>query len=805
MNLYRVLSFFAICFLLFSCSAEYFLQKGDKIYETGRFYKSCDYYKEAYAKIKSKDSKTVVAQKIGEAYERINKLREASLWYNKSLSNDDNNTELISKIIDIAHKRGDVKLIEKYVSSYESLVGDNPKVLKYYMDNFSNSNGRYRYELFKNINTGYNDFSPVYEVGDTNVVYFTSTRRIIEKRSFISKIFGGKGKRDVVTGTPYSNLFKMEYSDQVKYKDNKGKEKIRRLKKPKWTRGTMLCDTSINSTYNEGAACFSPDGKKMYFTSSRKTGNIHTGTKIYTAEKTKDSWGNVKILNIVPDSVSIGHPAISPDGARLYFVSDMEYGQGGRDIWYTEKSGGKWGQPVNAGETINTRGDEMFPFFRDNGELYFSSTGHSGFGGLDIFKVVEKDGDKHVVNIGFPFNSEADDFGIVYKKGFDEGLFSSSRGKRGVDNIYKFRYTPYINTLRIKTGNELTGAVVSDVNIKIVSELGEDRFLNTGTNGEVSVVLKENNNYLFVVYREGYLKEKFEISIRGLTGSKNLEKIITLKPIEKPIELPNILYDFGKWDLKNESKKALDGLVNVLNNNPNIVIELSSHTDMVGSEEDNMVLSQNRAQSVVDYLIEKGVYWDRLVAKGYGESQPKEITIKDEKRYSFFNSGDVLTKKYIDSLDKEKREYANQLNRRTEFRVLKTDYKPRPDSKNIPEKKIFSQETGSRNNLVKNDLGKAFLIKDLIKVKGMFFTLQLGVLRKSRIPEKYKALKVVFFYPISGSSSGIITYGIFDTYKQAKENQKKVKLSGFDCFISAYKDGKRIELKEAIKLAEKSN
>jgi peptidoglycan-associated lipoprotein len=778
------------------------------MYETGRFYKSCDYYKEAYVKIKSEGSKAYIAKKVGNAYEKINKLRDASLWYKKSLRYDENNPEIIYKIIEIGHKRGDVKLIEKYLSDYEALVGDNPKILKDYMDNFSNSNSRYKIEIFKKLSGVGNDFSPVYEVGDTNVIYLTSTRKKALKNSFWSKLFNSKGKKDVVTGTPYSNIYKVEYTDEIEYKDKKGKEKIRKLKKPRWIKAKMLCDTSINSKFNEGAVCFSPKGEKMYFTSSRKIGDNDTGTKIYTANLNNEDWSNVELLNIVPDSISVGHPAISPGGTRLYFVSDMDKGYGGKDIWYCEKVGDKWGEPVNAGKKINTSGDEMYPYFRDNGQFYFASNGHSGLGGLDIYKVIEKDDQDYVENMGFPFNSEADDFGIVYKKGFDEGLFSSSRGKRGVDNIYKFKYTSFAYRLVVKTKNELTGVAVSEANVKLVSEKNDDETYVTDKNGKRSITLDENEEYLIVVYKKGYLKEKVVINTKGLDSSKNFEMVIDLKPIEKPIQLPNIFYDFGKWELKKESKKALNDLVKVLNINPNITIELSAHTDLIGTESDNIVLSQKRAQAVVDYLIEKGVYWDRLVAKGYGESKPKEVSFSDIKKYAFLEQGKILTKKYIGSLDKEKREYANQLNRRTEFKVLRTDYRPGPESKKPKVKNIFKESGVNSSSSLKRKSdfnNKDLLVKDLKKIKGLFFTLQVGVFNKNKIPDKYTKLKVVFFYPVKGKTSSRITHGILDSYSHAKEYQKKVKSMGIDCFITAYKEGKRIELKEAIKLAEKSN
>lgn len=800
MNFLKIISILTICLFLFSCSADYYLRKGDRLYRTGRYYKSCDSYKEAFSKLKSKDAKVNVAEKIGDVYGKINKLSDASIWYKKSLRYTDNDLDIVLKIIEIAHKRGDEKLIEKYLSNYESLKGVNSKVTNDNNSNIHNTNNSYKVEFFKKINSRSSDFSPVYKDRDTNMIYFTSTRRVNSNRKFFDKIFGRKGKIDGVSGLPFSNVYSIEYTDKLKYKDKKGRDKIRKLKKPKWVKSSKLCDTTINSRFNEGAVCFSPDGKIMFFTSSRKIENKHKGTKIYIARKTDENWGGVKLLNIVPDSVSVGHPAINPEGTVLFFVSDMDKGFGGKDIWYCKKTGEGWSEPINAGKSINTKGDEMFPYFRGNGDFYFSSNGHPGLGGLDIFKLVMDNDHQYVENIGYPLNSESDDFGIVFKHGVNEGLFSSSRGKKGVDNIYKFKYIGNVLKLRIKTIDELTGDIVSNVSVKVLSENGMDESLRTDKMGEVAIELKRDGKYLILVYKEGYLKDKIVLNNIEIEDYRTIEKNIFLKPIKKSIELPDILYDFGKWELKEDSKMALDKLVNILNNNPNIVIELSSHTDMIGSETDNALLSQKRAQYVVEYLIEKGIYWDRLFARGYGESVPKVVTFKDIIKYSFLERGKRLTKEYIDTLGEENRRFANQLNRRTEFRVLKTDYKPGPESRR---RKINMDIVVGVEKLKMPH--NSLLVKDIRKIKGVYFTLQLGKYDKDSIPEKYKVLKVVFYDTPKRKSLSIISHGIFDSFDQAKEYRQKLKEKGFDSIITAYKDGKKIDLKEGIKLAEKSN
>lgn len=675
MSISRILSVIIFLLILSSCSSSYYIKKGDKLYNSGRYYKSCRYYRDGYYKLKTDETKSGLAQRIGDAYEKVNILKSASMWYVKALKNDDKNADIIYKVIEIAHRRGDAKLVEEYLKQYEELTGENPGVLKAYMSNLSNADSRYLVKPFRKINKIYSDFSPAYEVGDTNVVYFTSTRSTVKGKARNGGLFGKKNNKDEVTGLYYSNIYRIEFTDQKKYKDKKGRLKVRQLKQAKWMTPERLNDTVINSPANEGSICFSKDGNTMYFTSSRKMGGVSNGTNIFTASRKGDSWGNVRMLNIAPDSISVGHPAISPDGSRLYFVAEMKRGVGGKDIWYCEKKSGRWGEAINAGRVINTEGDEMYPYFRDNGTFYFSSNGHSGLGGLDIFRLEVIKGEEKIFNLGYPFNSVADDFGIVYKSGLDEGLFASSRGKRGDDNIFSFKYVSCVHKLILKARNHSNGDFISGVEVKLVSNKGEEQKIIIGSQRGMSIDLQENEKYLVVISREGFLKEKFVINTEGLKQNKTFEKMVAMKAVDKPIELSNILYETGRWELKKESEQSLNDLVNVLNDNPGIVIELSSHTDMVGADKDNMILSRKRAQSVVEYLVEKGISKDRLVPKGYGETKSKQVGQTDASKYSFLSKGQILTPKYVKGLGKKQQEICNQLNRRTEFRVLRTGFK----------------------------------------------------------------------------------------------------------------------------------
>ncbi|HKI90047.1 MAG TPA: OmpA family protein, partial [Draconibacterium sp.] len=372
------------------------------------------------------------------------------------------------------------------------------------------------------------------------------------------------------------------------------------------------------------------------------------------------------------------------DESVLYFVSDMPGGLGGKDIWKAEKQGGSYGKPVNLGPDINTPGDEMFPFVRDNGELYFSSNYRIGMGGFDIFKAVQdEDGHWVVENMGSPMNSPGDDFGICFVQGENKGMFSSNRkGSRG-DDIYSFMVPPKIfqvegEVIDKETGNKMDGATV-----RIIGTDGTNLKMRT-KNGKFQLKLKPETDYIFAAFKDGYLRDKASATTIGLEDSKDFRFDLYLTPTDAPIKVENINYAFNSYELLPESKVALDTLVQVLQINPTITIELMSHTDYVGSDQYNFDLSQKRAQSVVDYLIEKGINPQRLVAKGYGETWPKTVTRELAQKYDFLKRGDELTEEFISKLTPEQQEIANSINRRTEFRVLSTDFIEKFDAE--PEK-----------------------------------------------------------------------------------------------------------------------
>jgi peptidoglycan-associated lipoprotein len=587
----------------------------------------------------------------------MNEPVKAELWYTKAIGKNYTNPMVYFDLAEMQKMNQKYEEAKENYKEYKKRVPDDKRTdneirscdlaLKW----IENPNG-YQVESIKFFNSKYNDFSPAYASSDYGTVYFTSSR----DGSTGNAIHGA-------TGQNYADIY-------ISRVDRKGA----------WSEPVPLPE-GINTEFDEGVPCLSKDYKTLYFTRCKSSKNKAFGCQIYSAELQGDQWGKDKIIELAADSIVIAHPAISTDELTLYFVSDMAGGQGGKDIWKVTRSnkGDDWSNLENLGPQINTAGDEVFPYVHADGTLYFSSNGLIGMGGLDIFKATQNDkGVWKVENMEYPVNSSADDYGITFMDEQEKGFLSSSRTTRGDDDIYIFSLPPLKFNVVGVVRDEKTNLPLTEATIKSISSDGITLDAKSDKTGVFRFILKANTDYVFIASKEGYLNGKERETTKGLDRSRDFKTQILLTSIEKPIELPNIFYDFAKWDLRPESMVALDKLVETLNDNPNITIELMSHTDSRGSNEDNMSLSQKRAQSVVDYLIEKGIAEDRLTAKGYGESAPKTIDNKLTQQYTFLKEGTVLDEAFINTLtDSDLQEIAHQVNRRTEFKVLRTDYKPR--------------------------------------------------------------------------------------------------------------------------------
>ena len=506
---------------------------------------------------------------------------------------------------------------------------------------------RYKVKRMDVFNSRRDDYSPVLAGDQYETLYFTSTRNDAQGNELSG-----------ITGAKPADIFMSE-------KDDKGN----------WSKPEAVTG-GLNTDYDEGACALSPDQHTMYLTQCTSDPSYPRYAQIVTSARANAAWGKPSELKITGDTLSsYAHPAVSPDGMWLYFVSDMPGGMGGMDIWRARITPAGLGGVENLGAPINTPGNEMFPTFRPNGDLYFSSDGHPGMGGLDIFIAsVGKDGKYHLEHPGYPLNSQGDDFGMTFEGVHNRGYFSSSRNNgRGWDHIYSFENPEIIQSVKgwvyEQDGYELPSALVY-----LVGSDGTNEKLSVKGDGSFEKVLKPGTDYIFLATCNGFLNHKEELSIGHPDDSNEHVLQFPLASITAPVLIDNIFYDFDKATLRPESQASLDELVKLLNENPNVTIELSSHCDYKGSAEYNKLLSQRRAESVVEYLSNKGISRDRLSPVGYGKEKPKTIRKKITEKYNWLKENDVLTEEFIKKLDKDKQDICNQLNRRTEFIVLRTTY-----------------------------------------------------------------------------------------------------------------------------------
>ncbi len=517
--------------------------------------------------------------------------------------------------------------------------------------------GLYEVDVIRGFNSRQDDLTPAFGDNRNSMLIFASSR---------DGAVGGN--TDPWTGNNHTSLF-------VSFLDRRGD----------WSSPTVLDEGPVNTEFNEGAPSVNVTSTELYFTRCEAIPDVDIGCRIYVSQRSGANWGEPRVVPLVSDSsISVGHPAISHDDMRLYFVSDMPGGVGGLDIWYAEREspGGEFKNPRNLGEVINTPGDDKFPYVREDGTLYFSSNGHPGMGGLDIF-FSQPQGDSWTPpeNMGTPINSSGDDFGITFRRGENSGFFSTSRNVRGGrgDAILSFYLAPVEFTLQGTVRDDSTKIALPGAQVQLVGSDGS--FVQTETNNEGrynfdKTQIRSNTSYELLVSKERYFNARGQETTIGIERSRDFVFDFYLEPIpDQPIELPEILYEFARWELLPQYQDSLNGLIVTLEDNPDLIIELASHTDSRGTHEVNDTLSQRRAQSVVNYLIERGIEEQRLVARGYGKRVPRVIERTMVRGGFTFEEGTVLTEEYINSLPTEEhRDVAHQLNRRTEFRVLSDEF-----------------------------------------------------------------------------------------------------------------------------------
>lgn len=645
---------------LCACSnAERTTRRADAAMAIGEYQEAASLYRRAYMQTSPREraSRGVLAYKMGEAYRSFGNVGRALAAYKNAERFGVADSLVLRKQGDMLRYAGNYKGAEEKYKTYLEKNPEDVLALAGYRSSqkapaIRETGSAYTVKLDKNFSSSRADYCPAFSDRNGSAVYFSSTRNS-----------GTGGQMSGITGTKSGDIYCLK-------KDEKG-----HWKSPEAAEG------ELNSEWDEGAACFTEDGNTMYFTVCRSDPQYPRMAEIWTSTRNDAKWGKPQALKITADTLSsYAHPALSPDGKWLYFVSDMPGGYGGYDLWRASVVGGHGiGVVENLGPEINTPGNEMFPAFRPSGELYFSSDGREpNLGGLDLYRAKEDTLTKHweVAHLPYPMNSNGDDFGITFEGLHNRGFFSSNRASagRGWDKIYSFSFPEILLSVKgwvyEQDGYELPEAVVY-----MVGNDGTNMKIGVNLEGSFEQPLAPGGKYLFLATCRGYLNYRAELTVDSLAQKEHQYVLqFPLPSISIPVLVRGVYYEFDKADLTDNSREALDRLVKVLKENSNITIELSAHCDYRGRAEYNERLSQRRAESVVKYLTEHGIEAERLTAKGYGESQPKTVSKKMTEKYPFLHENDVLTEEIILKLKPEQQEVCNSLNRRTEFRVLRTTY-----------------------------------------------------------------------------------------------------------------------------------
>lgn len=673
-----------------SCSLSARLKRADRHFEIGEYYTAADQYKQVYSKVpnKNKRLRAQVLFQQGECYRILNNTRATSCYKN-AIRYQYPDSIVYLRYAQTLQYQGKYKDAEKQYDIYlqahpEDYVAMAGKYACRQVETWKKQPSRYKIFPAKEFNAKRSsNMAPMFINEDGDALVFTSNR--------IERTKGNSSKTknqhsSSVTGAPLFNIFTARKNAAGKWEDIEVCE-------------GLLGDVAINSEENNedgigfqkqtskaeaGVACLTADGKTIYFTYSKPINGKDLGAKIYMSNRASGEWSEAQEVKLFNDSsITVGHPTINAFGDTMYFVSDAPGGFGGKDIYMAISNGSEWDDIRNMGPQINTTDDELFPYIRKDGKLYFASKGHPGYGGLDIFYAEKKQEvganqkdsvSWNVFNMGEPFNSAGDDFGITFMSDTENGFFSSNRGqKKGYDLIYSF-VLPQLEFIVEGTIINTTGEHMSDATLRLVGNDGTNVKTQIRRDGTYRLKLNKETRYAMLVTARGYLNATHTLTTEGLTDSYSYKQDFTLSPISKPVKMNNIFFKFGSWELTPDSETGLNALVKLLNDNPNITIELAAHTDMVGNNAANQELSFKRAQSVISYLIKHGIEKDRLTAEGYGEEKPVIVDEALHKQYPYLPKDQALDELFISTLSTEQQEVCNSLNRRTEFRVLKTTY-----------------------------------------------------------------------------------------------------------------------------------
>ncbi|MBR7168392.1 MAG: PD40 domain-containing protein [Bacteroidales bacterium] len=761
--------------------------KADKLFDQKRYVEALESYQSAYKKIKSnRAEKNRINFQIGECYRMMNNYPKAELIYNRLIKNARYyivEPKIYYYLAEMYRFQNEFDKATENYDNYLKLQPDDQLARERRgslvdLSRMLSDRTRHNIITMDKYNTDYDDWSPHFVGDDTNTLVFTSSRFLEEDEAV-----------DAWTGKAFSELFA-----------------IMQDKKGNWTsvdlyeKGGM-----INTPVNEGEAVFTPDGSVMYFSRCDSKEYEMKGCYIYRStlgggddkkkrkkktDKSLDKWNEAERINLGDTAFNYLHPAITADELTLYFSSNLPGGEGSYDIWMAKRNtkDEEFGTPINLGKVINTSGRENFPTINFDTMLYFSSDGHPGVGGLDIYKTYEKGDNVWATpeNLKVPINSSFDEMGIVfYPEGsnpnfLERGYFASNRTvadphkkedkdvntrtkyKPINDDLFYFELPPLLYSIEGIVRDEKSMQLLPETKIKLVGSDGSETETYTDGGGKYRFgndAVKHNVIYKMYISRLNYFSTEGSESTFGYTTNKDIVHDFRLEPVpNEPVVLPDIQYGLSKWDLTTDYQDSLTDLYLVLMNNPNIVVEIRSHTDCrpyIALTNDT--LSQRRAQSVVDFLISRGIEPERIVAKGYAEREPRKLTkdmvVKYAGKEFKFEAGTVLECDYIELLQgKDYQEAAHQLNRRTEFKVIRDDFVSRRLVDNMASETPIAKETEDGkvidlvNKPIEIDMGKPEIVHDentipvkmIQSTKGEVDVIVNGAKKQMLIDEKYR-------------------------------------------------------------------
>ncbi|PVY39990.1 OmpA family protein [Pontibacter virosus] len=660
------LRFLYLLILLATLCAQPLAAQKKEMKEADKYFNSFEYALalDAYKKLmERKEPDAYLLERIADSYRLMNNSKEAEFWYAQASGFENIASASIYYYAEAAKRNGNYEKAKELYTSYARRVPEQASMAMKQAAScdtamfWTNRPLSYEIAVEQKLNSSGVDFSPI-QLPNGDMV-FSSDRLPTDDSK--------KKERFNWTGNGFVQLYYASMNEDST-----------------WSEPNPL-SKEINTDFHNGPASFLPKENTLYFTRTNSvkrsqskvntdptswvnrgdgkgTGNINRH-EIFMARRNGDEWVDVKPFKYnKPQEYSVGHPAITPDGKVLYFVSDMPGGKGETDIYYCERQpDGNWGEPVNAGEIINTSGRESFPSIGGDGKLYFSSDGHVGLGGLDIFRAEGEHGSwTRVHNLMYPLNTSRDDLGIVVDSSGTKGWLSSGRtSESGYDNIYKFREVNVECTLVGQTyetvdqpGTHIKKRVMVDnVLLQLFEEnVGSMVETHSDSTGNFNYKVEAGMQYTIRGSKKGYLTQTilFTPDCRFSIDSLLVEMIMYRDTPNVPIVLENIFYDLDKHDIRPDAAIELDKLVRILKANPTIRIELSSHTDSRQTRKYNQDLSERRAQAAVDYIVSKGIERSRMVAKGYGETR--------------------LRNKCADFVECSEEDH--QVNRRTEFKII---------------------------------------------------------------------------------------------------------------------------------------